>query len=426
MDETPAAGDDRRERLRSLRIRSALERWFTVVAAVLVVLAVVGGWVTYGVYVDPGYETEQRQVSSWQRSAAFGHGSTVTSPNPVFPVGAELTDRPFYYRSLTPVLNGTFAFGYTASDAGSLSLTVDVRLVVRAVSSEEGEGGTGQSDQRPTEFWRVERELANDTLDGVPPGERTETSFAIDVPALGNRTQRITERLGGTPGTVETSVQATVRGSGTVNGRDVDARWTYELPITIEDNVYRVADPGPVQASEERTETVRVERTYGPLRRIGAPLVSLAALAALAVLGRRRFEEGFDLDPAERELLAFHDDREEFDEWIVAVDPPEEVHDLPRAEARSLGDLVDFAIDTDNSVLEPPSGEEYLVVHEGYLYAYRPPSPGSTAGDPALEPLEESAVSDAVDGTDAADETDAADGTGTTDVDLFGDEETEE
>jgi hypothetical protein len=35
---------------------------------------------------------------------------------------------------------------------------------------------------------------------------------------------------------------------------------------------------------------------------------------------------------------------------------------------------VDFAIDTDNAVIERPDGEEFSVVHDGYRYVYRPPS----------------------------------------------------
>ena len=47
--------------------------------------------------------------------------------------------------------------------------------------------------------------------------------------------------------------------------------------------------------------------------------------------------------------------------------------DRPRASADSLGSLVDFAIDTDNGVVEDPSRGLYCVLHDGYLYTYEPP-----------------------------------------------------
>jgi hypothetical protein len=73
-------------------------------------------------------------------------------------------------------------------------------------------------------------------------------------------------------------------------------------------------------------------------------------------------------------LLAYEDEREDFDEWISTIRLPDEVFDLPRAEAASLSALVDFAIDTDNSVIEDPDDSAYYVIHDGYLYTYQPPA----------------------------------------------------
>ncbi len=78
------------------------------------------------------------------------------------------------------------------------------------------------------------------------------------------------------------------------------------------------------------------------------------------------------LSSTEQELLAYEDEREDFDEWISTIKLPDEAFDLPRAEAASLGALVDFAIDTDNSVIEDPDDGAYYVVHDGYLYTYQP------------------------------------------------------
>ena len=74
-----------------------------------------------------------------------------------------------------------------------------------------------------------------------------------------------------------------------------------------------------------------------------------------------------------RERLAYEDDRRDFDEWISPIRLPKAAVDRPRAEATTLGALMDFAIDTDNSVVDDPDDSAYYVGHDGYLYTYHPP-----------------------------------------------------
>lgn len=92
-----------------------------------------------------------------------------------------------------------------------------------------------------------------------------------------------------------------------------------------------------------------------------------------------RYDGRLALTEAEREWLAYRDDRTDFDDWISTIRLPEEARDLPVAEADTLADLVDFATDTDNAVLESADGERSHVVHDGYRYTFEaPPDPTRT------------------------------------------------
>lgn len=77
-------------------------------------------------------------------------------------------------------------------------------------------------------------------------------------------------------------------------------------------------------------------------------------------------------------------------------------------EADSLAGLVDFAIDTDNSVIEAPDADAYYVRHDGYLYCYRPPR-----SDGGNDETADGSVS----------ETDSTDGNGSEGVDTHPDEQ---
>ena len=91
------------------------------------------------------------------------------------------------------------------------------------------------------------------------------------------------------------------------------------------------------------------------------------------------------LSNRERESLALGRDRDDFDEWISKIELPPESLDRPEATATSLAALVDFAIDTDNSVIEDPHSGTYHVLHDGCRYTYRPPdAPDKTL---PLDPL---------------------------------------
>jgi hypothetical protein len=135
--------------------------------------------------------------------------------------------------------------------------------------------------------------------------------------------------------------------------------------------------------------SVPVERSYGPLWRLGGPLAIIGGLggAAALVLADRRGE--LEVDEATRDRLATRQARQEYDDWITTAWVPESAIDGPVVEVESLEGLVDVAIDTDERVLESVDGSVYRVLHDGYVYEYRLPG---------AEPSGPSAASPAVDG----------------------------
>lgn len=347
-----------------LRLRAIVDEQFAVVIAILVVLVLLSGWLTYATHVDPGTTTEERP-GAWQSTTGwFNHSATVTENNSVYPVGTTLTDRPIYFTEIAPRFNGTYTFAYDASEGGDVNGTVSLQFVLRGIE---------ENRRNSTVVWQTTRPLRTTSKESLEPGETIRVPFSVNMNRTVNRTERIDEQLDNPPGQPQAVVRATVNMQGTVNGQSVDRVREYTLPVAVERGTYRPADPGKMTERQEATRTVTVGRTYGPLRTMGAPVLFFSSSVAFIGLLVAGATGRIGLSPAEQELLTYEDDREDFDEWISTIRLPDEAFDLPRAEATSLGSLVDFAIDTDNSVVEDPVDDAYYVLHDGYLYTYRPP-----------------------------------------------------
>jgi len=343
-----------------LRLRAVLTKQYAVVLAVVLVFMLLGGWMTYSAYVSPGETETEEEVTMWELDGEFTHGATVETDNPVFTQGTRLSDRSVYFTRLSPELDGSFNTSYTARESGNLDQTVSLSMVMRAVE---------QQDEQTTVHWETHTELDNTTVEAVEPGEQVQVTFSENMSAAESELTNISEEIGGTPGETELFIQATVSSQGTINGEMIDKTETYTLPVTFENSIYRVGGAEPTTKSYETTHTVSVQERPGLIPRIGGPLLLVVSLGGVGLITTTRREP---LTERKQVELTYRDDRETFDEWISKIQLPEEAFDLPRASAASLGDLVDFAIDTDNSVIEDPDEEAYYVCHDGYLYTYAP------------------------------------------------------
>jgi hypothetical protein len=329
-------------------------------------------------------------VSSWEANGTYDMSATVNEPNPLYPVGTSLEDRPAYFLSVSPIAEGTFGFGYRASGDGSLDVSVQQTLVLRAIESESSEGdGT-------VEYWRLTEPLGTERAGGVAPGESVELTFERNVSRTFERASDVTEQLGGSPGTTQILVISTVELEGQINGNDVERTASYRLPVEVSGTTYQPGEVDGDPLTGSTTETITRERTYGPLYRIGGPLASLIGLLGAVGLGYGRYDDRFAVSEAERAAFEFRSTREEFEDWITTARLPDAVLDRPRVDVDSLDGLVDTAIDVDARVFEAPDGDAFYVTDEGLLYVYEPP----TAGPESMLGGESDVGSDEGDGDD--------------------------
>lgn len=381
-----------------LRIRGLLSKQFTVVVVVLVVLVLMGGWLTYSAHKPVETTTDQPASSSWEQTTSFDHQATVVEETSVFQEGTTLTNQPLYFTQIAPELNGAVQTSYDANEDSQLAQTVSLSLVVREV--EQRDQGSDA-----TVYWETTEQLTTETVESVSPGEEVTVPFSQNMNAVETELDQVQDELGSSVGETEVLVRATVQSTGTVNGEAVNETTQYTLPIRVERNTYRVVDSGPITEQHGSTQPATIEESTDSTASTGAvggPL--LLVLAAGLLVGLLTIGRPEPLSEAEQSALTYENDRETFDEWISTIKLPAAAFELPRAEAASLGELVEFAIDTDNSVIEDPDEEVYYVPHDGYLYYYRPSfdtsSTHTQAGD---EPTEAESATPAS-GTEHVDE----------------------
>jgi len=364
------------ERTGRLRVRAFVSSWFAVLAVLCLVLAGVGGWAVYTVHAAPGETVEQQQQVHWSVDGEFGHSAEVTRENPAFETGETLRNRSTYFIGASPVLDGQYVATYAGAGAEPASIELDTELVIRAVDGD-------------TVFWENRTSLAESTTTEVEAGDTTSASFSLNASEVTDRRSAIEESLGQSPGEVETFVAVAIDVEGSVDGQPASLSYTQRLPMSVSDGTYTV---GPAEAGTEEmttTETVTVPREYGPFWSAGGPLLLLVGLAGLGALGAGRRRDLFEISPAERELLAYREERGEFDEWVVRMRLTDELRDRPRAEAESLSDLVDFAIDSDTGVVEDPETGTFVVVAEEFLAVYEPPALALERSDAADEKFDD-------------------------------------
>jgi hypothetical protein len=368
------------------RTRLLVADRFAPLVALLLVLALTGGVLTYTTHVEPGSHVEERTVATWESTAAWNHEARVTRSNPVFQRGTTLSDHELYFTRVSPRIEGTFRYSYTASADGNLSTSVATTLVLHSVGERDGE---------TVEYWRVTEPLGRPQATRIAPGEGVRATFATNVSALQQRIDRIEEELSGTPGDPEVRLLTRVRTTGTVNGRPVRRLSEYGATIELDEGTYRVTDAATERERRNTTRTVTVENSYGPLRSTAGPLVLVVGLLGASGLVAARETGRLAVSPATRERLAYEADRREFDDWITTGTVDADALGEPRVEVDSLEGLVDIAIDTDSRVIEDAASGALLVIGTETTYRFEPPAPV----EPADEPTSDGAA-DAGDGGD--------------------------
>lgn len=365
-----------------LRVRQLLDRRFALVVALLLVVAAVGMWVTYDAYATPETTTVERTVQTGRITGTLSHGAAVTADasGTGFEPGSRVTNRTVYFDAVMPVLSGNATVGYRGRVPARVRIERSVRI--RSVSSGTEDG--------TVVYWN--RTLSSETVTTtLRSGGRERVPFRLNVSRTAAEAERVSERLG-SPGDVELRVLVDMTVRRQVRTASI-RRLSYNLTIEPQGAIYRVESNGRAETfTRTVTATRRVEP--GPLRAFGGPLLAFVCLVDVVGLAYARRAGALGLSEHETAWLDYRDDRDEFDEWITTVQLPEDARTLPVAEAETLADLVDFAIDTDNAVMESPGERTFHVVHDGYRYVFSAPAPPASESPASAEDDEEGGSDD--------------------------------
>jgi len=361
-----------RERRHRLRVLLADNR--TVILLLLVVGVGLGAAVTYTTHISPGTTTEERAVSSWESTGDFTHRATVLNDTDVYPEGTTLRGRSAYFREVTPELDGEFAYRYTATDGGNLTVETDTTLVLRSVDTDQANGSV---------YWRSDEPLSTTTERSVGPDDTVGTAFSLNVSEVDRRIQTIDEQFGGTPGEKQLLVVTEVAVSGSRNGQPVDLTRRYRLRITPEGSLYRVAEPGSSTNSRSQTDSIVVPAEYGPARSLGGPaLLGLGLAGICAFVAQQRYTP--PVTDTERQWVQYRQIREEFDDWITQGEIPAAAEGPPTVTVDTLSGLVDLAIDTGERVVEDERRGACLVLQDNRWYLHEMP-PEPAIGEAAID-----------------------------------------
>lgn len=344
--------------LLSVPVREFLDRWFPVVVVGLLALAVGGGYVTYGVYTGDDTTTEDRTVGRWTADADIQHAVTVQQETTVFSSGQRLEDRPLYFTTVAPELDGTYTLSYENTDGNPVSVEATFSRVVRSVENVDGQAVT---------HWQNQTQIRNVTADLADGGEQT-TTVSVDIPTTQQRISDIEGDLNSDVGEPEILLTVDVALETTLNGETLSAALTDRIEIVPEENLYRVQATEGEGTTEETTERVTVSSSPSTFTVVGGSLLALVGLvgAVALLLSRDRLA----VSGGERERYEFETARDDLDRWISRGAVPS-LDDRTEVPVDTLDDLVDVAIDSDRRVIE--SDGRFAVLLDGAAYTYTGP-----------------------------------------------------
>ena len=352
--------------------RSLLGQYALVLLVVLLLVAGAGGFLIQDVRSAPDTETQTETVSTWNPVGSFDHSAEVQRDTAVFAAGDRLENRPSYFTTITPVIEGT----YVLENTGDVEAdgVVEVELVFQAVEEVDGETFV---------HWQETDRLGIEEVELEPGGAHT-VDFEADVRTFDERIDEIEAELGASPGNTEVFIIAETTLEAELGGDRAFDQRTDRLVIDHGDDLYSIDAELTGASPQQATVTTEVpveqptERLYA-----GGMLLILGLFGALAV-GVTRYAGGFSLSAAERRRLTYARARSDYDKWISHGDVPDDDRTVLRL--ATLEDLVNVAIDSDRRVVEsddnPP---EYVVVVDDTRYVFEPPQ-AAVSGDAKPHP----------------------------------------
>ncbi len=333
------------------RVRFLLSAYTTVALVICALLVLGGGYVAVQAHTGPETTTEQRVVGTWTANGSFEHGATVQRDTLAFENGQVLRNRSLYYRSVTPVLQGSYVVSH-AGDPSSVSTQTDLSLVIRAVT----EDGNGRQV-----LWEIEEPIESVESTAGGPGQPHRVAFEFNVSEQIARTSQVREELRAGLGETEILLVAETEAQASLAGEQVTQTRRDLLRITPQGGLYSVAAATAGSGSESVTETVDVPVEQDPVRAYGSIVLVLVGLSGGAGLWYLDREGELSVPPGTAAAIRNQRERRSFDEWISHGRVPPTGADERVIDVDSLEDLVDVAIDSDRRVIEDPERDVFAV-----------------------------------------------------------------
>lgn len=366
-----------------LSFRLFFQRWFLPVFAVCLLLALVGGYVAYGAHVGPEETVvEERTTGTWSVDSQFDHAATVDRETAVFAAGERLENRPLYFTTVSPVLEGNYTVSHDNTDGEAAVAAIELSLVVRAVE---------EIDDRDVVHWQEQETLETVDATTIADGQSESAVVSLNVSGVLERIDDIETDLQAAPGDAEVLLEAETAVESTVAGESFTETRTDRLEIEPDAAIYRVTVDESDSRTYEATEEVVVTLEPSLLALYGSPVLLLFGLLGALGLAVANWRSAFVVTDSERTRYEFDRTREDFDEWISRTELPDS-RDRETLRAESLSDLVDIAIDSDRRVLE--QNDRYVVVVGDVLYTYTAPSAVAVNTDVTPETVDEPLASE--------------------------------
>ncbi|QZA88489.1 DUF5305 domain-containing protein [Salinarchaeum sp. IM2453] len=365
-----------------LRMKSVIDQWFLPIVVICLLLVAAGGFLVYTGVADPGESEEQEVVASAQYDSSFDYSVVVDEDveiegETVFRAGErQPSGQSFYLRDVGTTVEGSLDINTDANEFENFSLAQDPEVVVSLEGTSDGQ-----------QIWDVKSEIEDHTTE--VGDDEASIEFEFDVTDIEDRISDAEGAVGGAVD-VEAEVLVSTTVAGSLDGEERFVEETGSIDVDIGTTTFELdadhevspepgvtANPGQIQIVELTTTTESPSYIQGML----GVLLIVGGLGGIGIAGISF--RTMDLPPSKEEQswLEYQSDRDEFDEWITQIELSETDREHPTAEAETLADLVDFAIDTNNSVMYDPADETYSVVHDETRYVFTPPEPPE---DPAL------------------------------------------
>jgi len=346
------------------KFMSAIARKYLVSLVILIVALSISGIYAYGV-LSPRYETitETESIALYEYNAEYEHSTVVEHGNPLWPVGCELSNQPVYFSAIAPNLNANFNFQISAPPPSADDISISANYLTKLILS---------ASRKNITYWHKEKTISSGRM-SLSGDVKLQKHFSLNITEINAEIDAIQDSLKFYGGDVNVEVVMTVRYNGEVDGEKVDGQKEFSLPIEISGSTYKV----PSKSYEEvvKKEVVRKVKVPLPPSK-GDKIVSFSSISILFLLIAAFTVIKLRYTPLDDTAIQEHIKEEEYEKFKDLISEGKlpsdaDIKGMVRLEVKSLEDLTNIAIDTDERVILDEEKSIYFVIHGNVIYAYR-------------------------------------------------------